>query len=109
VAEVASKTDPSSAGGVKQGVFYGQIDEEEEDEERKSQKQAPLSPNLGATTGGDEVDELMIKEQMRIKNMQHKPMLGLDESDESDDEADKNHAFESNKSSQNRFKRRPTE
>jgi hypothetical protein len=60
----------SLSGGVKQGVFYGKIDEEEEDgEERKSQKHVYLSPNLGATTGTDEPDELVIKEQLRMMNM----------------------------------------
>jgi hypothetical protein len=66
---------------VKQGVFYGRIDEEEEDEERKTLKQA--SPTNHA---GDEIDEDLIKEQLRLKNHQHKPMLGLDESDESGEE-----------------------
>lgn len=61
--------DPLS-GGVKQGVFYGKIDEEEdESEERKSQKHVYLSPNLGATIGTDEPDELVIKEQLRMKNL----------------------------------------
>lgn len=98
--------DPLS-GGVKQGVFYGKIDEEDDEgEEQKSQKHLLLSPNLGATIGTDEPDELLIKEQLRMKNLSHKPMLGLDESDESGEEG---MPQVSNRSSSNRIMRRPTE
>jgi hypothetical protein len=61
--------DPHS-GGVRQGVFYGKIDEEDDEgEEQKSQKHAYLSPNLGGTIGTDEPDEFLIKEQLRMKNL----------------------------------------
>jgi hypothetical protein len=65
-----------------------------------------LSPNLGATIGTDEPDELVIKEQLRMKNLQHKPMLGLDESDESGEDG---MPQVSQRSSNNRKMRRPTE
>ena len=98
--------DPLS-GGVRQGVFYGKIDEEDDEgEDQKSHKHAYLSPNLGATIGTDEPDELFIKEQLRMKNLQHKPMLGLDESDESGEEG---MPQVSQRSSNNRKMRRPTE
>lgn len=88
--------------GVKQDVFYGRIEEVEEDEERK---QAPSSPNQWPTmTAGDELDEKLIKEQLRMKNLQHKPMLGLDESDESEEEG-----FHQRSHRNNRRERRPTE
>lgn len=87
---------------MKQDVFYGRIEEVEEDEELK---QAPSSPNQWpTTTAGDELDEQLIKEQLRMKNMQHKPMLGLDESDESEGEG-----LQPKSHRNNRRERRPTE
>lgn len=32
----------------------------------------------------DDPDEAMIREQLRLRNQQHKPMLGLDSDDDSD-------------------------
>lgn len=82
--KAVNRQDPHT-GGVQKSLFYGRIDEEEEfDDKQKSANGATLADQQ-YTLGGVDPDEQIIKEQIRMRNMVHKSMLGLDEEDEEEE------------------------
>ena len=74
--------------GVKKGVFYEQrIEEEEEDEEvKKVLGQSPGQNREAEEEDVEDPDEIHIREQLRLRGVQHKQMLGLDEDDMEDED-----------------------
>lgn len=84
-------------GGVSQGAFYrpdSQVaDQIYEDEDITPVKSHPPPKPIDflstlddkqQTAAEEDPDEAMIREQLRLRNLQHKPMLGLDSDDDSD-------------------------